>query len=93
VTVPGRSESIQAKFTFYPCDDDLARRWTELIKREDELRELIEKANENAAGAVIGSVAYRSDYEAVLAQEKMVQRTGRKRCGFMADYQSDHIVR
>jgi hypothetical protein len=65
-----------------------------LITREDELRGLIEKANESTAGAVIGSVAYRSDYEAVLTEEKMVQRTAAdKKCSFMADYQSDHIIR
>ena len=45
------------KYAFSKCDD-LARRWKELIKREDELRGLIEKANESAADAVIGSVAY-----------------------------------
>jgi hypothetical protein len=61
---------------------------------EDELRGLIEKANETGAGAVVGSVAYRSDYEAVLTEEKMVRRTAReKNCSFMADYQSDHIIR
>jgi hypothetical protein len=81
------------KYTFYKCDD-LARRWKALITREDELRGLIEKANESAAGAVIGSVAYRSDYEAVLTEEKMLQRTAAdKKCSFMADYQSDQIIR
>jgi hypothetical protein len=81
------------KYTFYKCDD-LARRWKALITREDELRGLIEKANESAAGAVIGSVAYRSDYEAVLTEEKMLQRMAAdKKCSFMADYQSDHIIR
>jgi hypothetical protein len=49
---------------------------------------------ESTAGAVIGSVAYRSDYEAVLTEEKMLQRTAReKKCSFMMDYQSDHIIR
>jgi hypothetical protein len=57
---PGTISVDPGKFTFYHCDD-LARRWTDLIKREDELRGLIEKANESAAGTVIGSVAYRSD--------------------------------
>ena len=81
------------KYTFYKCDD-LARRWKALITREDELRGLIEKANESAAGAVIGSVAYRSDYEAVLSEEKLLQRTAAdKKCSFTADYQSDHLIR
>jgi hypothetical protein len=52
-----------AKFTLYHCED-LSRRLKELTTRESELRALIEKANESTGGAVIGSVAYRSDYEA-----------------------------
>ena len=64
---PGAIWVDPGKYTFYKCDD-LARRWKALITREDELRGLIEKANESAAGAVIGSVAYRSDYEVVLSE-------------------------
>jgi hypothetical protein len=90
---PGAIWVDPGKYTFYKCDD-LARRWEALITREDELRGLIEKANESAAGAVIGSVAYRSDYEAVLSEEKLLQRTAAdKKCGFVADYQSDHLIR
>jgi len=90
---PGAIWVDPGKFTFFRCDD-LARRWKELLLREDELRGLIDKANESAAGAVIGSVAYRSDYEAVLTEEKMVQRTAvEKKCSFMTNYQSDHIIR
>jgi hypothetical protein len=90
---PGAIWVDPSKYTFYRCDD-LAQRWKVLIAREDELRGLIEKAKESAAGAVIGSVAYRGDYEAVLSEEKMLQRTAAdKKCSFMADYQSDHIIR
>jgi len=90
---PGAIWVDPGKYTFYKCDD-LARRWKALITREDELRGLIEKANESAAGAVVGSVAYRSDYEAVLSEEKMLQRTAAdKKCSFMADHESDHIIR
>ena len=74
---PGAIWVDPGKYTFYKCDD-LARRWKALITREDELRGLIEKANESAAGAVVGSVAYRSDYEAVLSEEKMLQRRGQE---------------
>jgi hypothetical protein len=90
---PGAIWVDPGKYTLYKCDD-LARRWKALITREDELRGLIEKANESAAGAVIGSVAYRSDYEAVLSEEKLLQRTAAdKKCSFMADYQSDRLIR
>lgn len=52
----------------------LAARKKKLVERENELRGLLEKANESAGGAVIGSLAYRSDYESVLAEEKLLQR-------------------
>jgi hypothetical protein len=81
------------KFTFYHCDD-LARRWKELLARETELRAIIDKANESTAGAVIGSVAYRSDYESVLTEKKPLERTAdEKKCSFKPDYQSAPIIR
>jgi hypothetical protein len=68
------------KYTFYHCDD-LDRRWKELVKRETELRGLMEKANETAGGAIIGSIAYRSDYDAALFDERLLQRAASdKKC-------------
>lgn len=90
---PGMMSLDPAKFDFYHCDD-FARRWKELISRENELRGLIEKANESNAGAVIGSIAYRSDYEIVLSEEKLLQRKAdEKKCVVIPDYQSDHTIR
>jgi hypothetical protein len=90
---PGAIWVDPGKFTFYHCDD-LARRSKDLAAREVELRSLIEKANESTAGAVIGSIAYRSDYEAVLSEEKLLQRKAtEKKCSFTTDYQSDQIIR
>jgi hypothetical protein len=43
---------------------------------------------------VIGSLAYRSDYESVLTEEKLVQRAAvDRKCGFTPDFQSDHTIR
>jgi hypothetical protein len=90
---PGAIWVDPGKFTFYHCDD-LARRWKDLTARESDLRSLIEKANESSAGAVIGSIAYRSDYEAVLSEKKLLQRTSaEKKCSFPTDYQSDESIR
>lgn len=81
------------KFTFYKCDD-LARRWKELVAREKDLRSLIDKANETSTGAVIGSIAYRTDYDSVLSEEKLLQRAAdEKKCVITPDYQSDHTIR
>ncbi len=81
------------KYTFYHCND-LARRWNELTARESELRALMNKASETATGAVIGSVAYRPDYESVLSEEKLVQRRlADLKCDAVPAYQSDQTIR
>jgi hypothetical protein len=84
--------STPGKFTFYRWDD-LARRWKALVEREKELRGLIEKANDSTAGNIIGSIAYRSDYEAVLSEEKLLQRVSAdNKCALTQEYQSDHKI-
>ena len=81
------------RYTLYRCDDLAARRKA-LIARENELRGLIERASESAGGAVIGSLAYRSDYDAVLAEEKLLARNAaEKNCSFAAPLQSDQTIR
>ena len=81
------------RYTLYHCDDLAARRKI-LIARENELRGLIERAGESTGGAVIGSFAYRSDYDAVLAEEKLVQRNAaEKNCSFASPLQSDQTIR
>jgi hypothetical protein len=80
-------------YSAYHCDD-LAARWKVLLAREKELRGLMDKASEGGGGAVIGSLAYRSDYESVLTEEKLVQRAAvDRKCGFTPDFQSDHTIR
>jgi len=81
------------RYTLYHCDDLAARRKV-LIARENELRGLIERANESAGGAVVGSFAYRSDYDSVLAEEKLLQRNAaEKNCSFASPLQSDQTIR
>jgi hypothetical protein len=81
------------KYDAYHCND-LATRWKVLVAREKELHGLIDKANESGGGAVIGSLAYRTDYEAVLSDEKLLQRTAAdKNCGFTPLFQSDQTIR
>jgi hypothetical protein len=81
------------RYTLYRCDD-LATRRKALITRENELRGLIERAGESAGGAVIGSLAYRSEYDSVLAEEKLLQRNAaEKNCNFATPLQSDQTIR
>jgi hypothetical protein len=81
------------RYTAFHCND-LAARWKVLVAREKELRGLMDKAAEGGGGAVIGALAYRSDYESVLSEEKLLQRTAAdKKCDFTPDYQSDQGIR
>jgi hypothetical protein len=65
-----------------------------LIAREKELNGLMDKASEGGSGgAVIGSLAYRTDYNSVLSDEKLLQQTAaEKDCGFTPEFQSDHSI-
>jgi hypothetical protein len=81
------------RYMLYHCDDLAARRKA-LIARENELRGLIERAGESPGGAVIGSFAYRSDYDSVVAEEKLLQRNAaEKNCSFASPLQSDQTIR
>jgi hypothetical protein len=80
-------------YSAYHCEE-LAARWKVLVAREKELRGLMDKANEGAGGNLVGTLAYRSDYDSVVTEERLVQRTAAdKNCGFSPDYQSDHTIR
>ena len=82
-----------ARYSADRCND-LVTEWNNLVKRENELRGLIDKAREGGGGTVIGAVAYRGDYETVLAQEKVLQRTAAdKNCALTPTYKSDQTIR
>ena len=81
------------RYTLYHCDE-LATRRKALIVRETELRGLMERASESAAGSVIGSLAYRSEYDSVIAEQKLLQRNAtEKNCSFAVPLQSDQMLR
>jgi hypothetical protein len=60
--------SDPAKYDLYECKQ-LVNERNDLEKRESELRGLIQKARDGAAGPVIAEVAYGPDY--VTAREQM----------------------
>ena len=81
------------RYSAYHCND-LAARWKVLVAREKELRGLMAKAAEGAGGAVIGSLAYRTDYDSVISEEKLLQRAAAdKNCSFSTQFQSDQMIR
>jgi hypothetical protein len=81
------------RYSAYHCNE-LAAQWKILVAREKELRGLMDKASEGGGGVVIGSLAYRTDYESTLSDEKLLQQTAaEKNCGFTAQFQSDQGIR
>lgn len=91
---PGQFAVDPGRYEAYHCND-LVTQWKALRMREDELRGLMEKASEGGGGAVIGSLAYRTDYETVLSDEKLLRRTAaEKKCELgSSTYQSDQTIR
>jgi hypothetical protein len=93
---PGTLLVDPGHYSAYHCNE-LADQWKILAARERELRGLMDKAgaggNSNA-GALIGSVAYRPEYEAVMSNERLLQNAAKeKSCPFIAEFQSDHTIR
>ena len=76
----------------YHCNE-LVAQWQKLEAREKDLRSLMERAQEGG-NAVIGTVTYRADYETVLGEQKVLQRTAaEKKCTLVPAYQSDQTIR
>ena len=82
-----------AKYAGYHCKE-LVGQWNGLVGREKQLRNLIDKASEGGGGTVIAAVAYRSDYDTVLQQEKVLKRTAAEQnCELTPNYSSDQTIR
>jgi len=86
------------RYALYHCND-LVARLKGLMNREKELGNLMDKAGETTGGAVIGALSYRTEYESVLSDQKLVRRVAaEKKCdlgplGPPPTYQSDQTIR
>ena len=91
---PGALIVDPAVYSAYHCKDLVAAS-NQLAARKKELRELIDKAG-GGVGTVVSTVAYRSDYDAVLEKEKILKRTAaQKKCQLTPVaplYRSDQTV-
>jgi hypothetical protein len=68
------------EFSAFRCDA-LKQRLTLLLEKEQKFSNLMDKASEGGGGTVIGSLAYRPDYELVKGEEKVLRRTAaEKKC-------------
>lgn len=66
-----------ARYTLYNCDQ-LATEYKTLVTRENELRELMDRAKQGAGGAVVAEVAYGSDYVTVHGRRQSVEERARQ---------------
>jgi len=81
-----------SRYEGYHCND-LTIQWKALLARQQELQGLMDKAGDGS-GALIGTMTYRTDYETVLGEEKVLQRTAaEKNCALTPTYQSDQTIR
>src|SRR5262245_16667351 len=64
------------KYQFHNCDQ-LATAYKGYVAREQELRELIGKAERTSGGAVVGAIAYRSDYVMASENLRLIDETSR----------------
>jgi len=79
-----------SRYDGYHCSD-LVLQWKALLKREKDLRELIDRAD--AGSTVIATLTYRTDYDTVLGEKKILQRTAaEKNCVLVSAYQSDQTI-
>lgn len=90
---PGALFVDPGRYSAFHCKDLIAESQN-LANRERDLRNLMDKASEGGGGSVIGGFAYRSDYEIVLEQQKVLRReVAAKKCELVPSYNSDHIIR
>ena len=81
------------KYQFHSCDQLAAqrKRWS---TREQELRLLMDKADQSAGGAVVNLLAYRADHLAASEELKVLELAARaKNCETPADWRSNAVVR
>ena len=81
-----------AKFTFYNCAD-LATRNKQVIKRERELRNLMERAEAGAGGALASALAYRSEYVSVRGELKLLQQVAVEKKCELSQWKSEKAIR
>jgi uncharacterized protein YceK len=81
------------KYTYYSCDQINAqtKQWT---TREQELRTLMDKAEQATGGAVVSVLAYRADYVAATEELRLLDKIARsKNCNAVPNWGSNSAIR
>lgn len=72
------SASRPGKFRLYNCDQ-LDKRGAEVLKRERELDELMQKARQGAGGEVAVAIAYQNEYNIAVGDLREIELTAAER--------------
>ena len=81
------------KYQYNTCEQIAGQKknWT---TREQELRQLMDKADQSAGGAVVNVLAYKADHVAALEELKVLEATARsKNCETSDKWRSNTVVR
>ena len=80
------------KYQYHDCEQ-LATAAKTQIKREQELKELITRAEGGAGGIFVSLLAYKSDYVAVEEDLRVIETTARnKKCPTLNSWQSNSAI-
>jgi hypothetical protein len=82
-----------AQYQYSTCEQLAGQRkyWT---GREQEIRLLMDKADQGAGGAIVNVLAYKADYVAAGEQVKLVEAAARlKNCETPANWRSNSVVK
>jgi len=81
------------KYQYFSCDQITGQRKAWALK-EQELRQLMNKADQSAGGSVVNALAYKSDYVAASEELKVLEATARsKNCDMPENWRSNSSVR
>lgn len=81
------------KFEYYDCAQLAAQR-KQLTTREQELRQLMDRAEQSAGGTIASVLAYKADHVAASEDLKLLENAARaKNCDTPATWRSNSVVR
>ena len=81
------------KYEFHNCEQ-LAKQRQTAKTREQELKELMDRAEQGTGGAFVNVIAYKSDYVAVTEELKVIEGTMRvKKCSTQENWGSTSAIR
>jgi hypothetical protein len=84
--------SDAGKYQYHNCDQLAAAARTQAA-REQELKALIEKADQGVGGFLVSLMAYKTDYVAVEEELRVIETTARnKHCVTPATWQSNAVI-